>query len=125
MHRLPAELYGCDRPALEASYFYIPRNRSRMLETFASFIKLSIILWIATHLLCVYRNMQHLSKTNSRRSEDSAETLLLSVSNTLLVALGSPASLEMLPVCQSKLFFQYGSETHNFFFCCCCFLFLL
>lgn len=79
-------------------------------------IKLSIILWIATHLLCVYRNMQHLSKMNSRRSEDSAETLLLSVSNMLLVPLGSPASLEMLPVCQSKLFFQYRSKTHNFFF---------
>ena len=51
-----------------------------MLETFAFFplAKPSIILWIATHLLCVYRNNQHLSKMNSQRSEDSAEALLLS-----------------------------------------------
>lgn len=51
-----------------------------MLETFTffPFIKPSIILWMTTHLLCVYRNKQHLSKMNSRRSEDSAEALLLS-----------------------------------------------
>lgn len=52
----------------------------RMLArfTFFPFIKSSIILWWTTHLLCVYRNREHLSKMNSQVSEDSAEAVLLS-----------------------------------------------
>lgn len=43
----------------------------RMLArfTFFPFIKSSIILWSTTHLLCVYRNREHLSKMNSQVSE--------------------------------------------------------
>lgn len=84
-------------------------------------LKRRVILWITTHSLCVYRNMQHLSKMNSRRSEDSAEILLLSVSNTLLVPCQpcwdhpSPWKCRQLWKAR-KLCFCYKSETHNFLF---------
>lgn len=62
---------------LEAPQFYVPGTALGCLKhlLFFPFITLSIILWVTTHLLCVYRNKWHLSKMNS---EDSAEVLLLS-----------------------------------------------
>lgn len=72
----PAQLEHCGR-SLGSTRILCPWYCFRMLENllFFPFITLSIILWVTTHLLCVYRNKWHLSKMNS---EDSAEVLLLS-----------------------------------------------
>lgn len=77
---LPAQLEHCDLSALEAPGFYVPGSALGCLKHphFSPFITRSIILWVTTHLLCMYRNKQHLSKMNRQVSEDSTEVLLLS-----------------------------------------------
>lgn len=76
--------FACSTGGLWSSSLKSPRFLCtwycfRMLGTFTffPFIKSSIILW-TTHLLCVYRNKEHLSKMNSQISEDSAEAVLVS-----------------------------------------------
>lgn len=75
--------FACFTAALSSSSLgspWFPCPWVLLLETFTFFPlnKPSIVLWVTTHLLSVYRNNQLLSKMNSQRSEDSAEALLLS-----------------------------------------------
>lgn len=121
--------FACFTAALWSSSFGSLRFPCPWVLLFATFTcfplnKPSIVLWITTHLLSVYRNKQLLSKMNSQRSEDSAETLLLSEWKlaTHFMLHASPTGITWVigKCCQfqkaQKLFFLYGCEAHNFLF---------